>query len=105
MKPKNAEPRKNWITEQLDRIEKNKGTYLRSQFYIIEKTPSEHYYSGDGHGGRESNWTKAIARRVSSDFETFYLAQVFMDKHVPDKGNFLSIVEERLYRKTTETWY
>lgn len=86
-------------------MEKERGEYVCSRFYIVEIVPSKRYSYDNGHGGAEYGWTSRQDIRQPYKFETRKDAQKFLDEHEPDEGNRLEIREEKLYRKTVEKWY
>lgn len=104
MRPKNRPPSANWLAEELERVRKRRGEYIRSRFCIIEITPPKRESYGDGHGGTEYGWSMAKRNRVSGYFPTREQAQAFMDLHEPDRGKSLEIKEEKLYRRVVEEW-
>jgi hypothetical protein len=105
MKPKNQNKSSDWLSEVFDRVERERGDYVKSRFYVVERTPSKCYRRGDGHGGSELDWTSEKVVIVSDYFGTKAKAQAFLDAHDPDEGNKLEIKQDKLYRKLVEKWY
>lgn len=104
MKPKGQDD-SNWLSKQFDRIERERGDYVKSRFYVVEVTPRKHYYRGNGHGGTEGAWTTGKEVIVSGYFSRKAQAEAFMNAHDPDEGNTLEVRQDKLYRKLVETWY
>lgn len=105
MKFKGVTTDKHWLSELTDRIIEDRGEYVKSRFYIIEKTLPVRLYQNDGHGRLEPFWTSVKTDRVSDYFDLKEDAESFLDAHEPDEGKTLEIKEERLYRRVVETWY
>lgn len=103
MKPKKKPG--NWLNEVLDDVERRRGEYVKSRFYVVEITPSTSYRRGDGHGGSEIDWTREKRVVTSGYFSNKTQAQKFLDAHEPDKGNKLVIGQDKLYRRVVEEWF
>jgi hypothetical protein len=96
---------KNWLNDLLDDVERRRGEYVKSRYYVVEITPRKAYWRGDGHGGSDRDWTDTKTIIVSDYFQTKPAAQKFLDEHEPDDGNRLEICQEKLYRRVVEEWF
>lgn len=103
VKRKDAPDDRDWLKNYLDKYDQE-NPIIDTRYYVVEVTPSEMYYRGDGHGGSEPCWTKQTEVRVSKYSQSKEACEKFIEEHEPDKGKELKIRTEHKRRTVTERW-
>lgn len=106
VKRKTTDTNGDWLTKLLrDTEEKKKNSpVIKSDFQVVEVTPSKQYRRGDGHGGSEVDWTQEQRKVVAKGFPTEEAAREWMKDYEPDKGNEFKIRQMNLRRFTEDRW-
>ena len=96
----------NWLEDVFREIDEKKknSPIIKSDFQVVEVTPSKPYRRGDGHGGSEPAWTQEKRHVVAKGFETEEAAREWMKDYEPDKGNEFKIRQMNLRRFTEDRW-
>lgn len=100
---KDAPDDKDWLKRYLERYNED-NPIVATRYYVVEVTPSEMYWRGDGHGGSERCWTNQTEVRVSEYSQSKRDCEKFVDLHEPDEGKSLAIRTQHKRRSVTERW-